>query len=314
MENFINVENVTYCGKEFNRIWSKDIYDIDLRQYGITFMDGVKAKTKIYSGEIGDVWQEYSCPFTPEGEVNLSEAFIEPVAIKVNLENCYDTFWPTYLVDQTSISLNGGIPATFADWFFAKLRRQMVKQYQDIFWNGDKVGGAKDYLKVTDGIVKVLNDATGATKVTGSKVTVDNVIAQVEAVIEKGIDKANEVEVDTVNYKIFMNHADVRVLEVALGKLCCGNSKDAVFGNYARENGHIYVMGYEVVPTMIARNTIVFGPANNLVLGFDTYDSHAQYKLIDLRNTTGDNAFRVLAISNIAVGVIFPELFVISKA
>ena len=54
------------------------------------------------------------------------------------------------------------------------------------------------------------------------------------------------------------------------------------------------------------------GPVNNLVLGFDTFDSHTEYRLIDMRETTGDNSFRVLALSNIAVGIVLPELFVYS--
>jgi hypothetical protein len=64
---------------------------------------------------------------------------------------------------------------------------------------------------------------------------------------------------------------------------------------------------------MQSKNVIIFDPARNLVLGFDTYDSHLEYKLINMRETTGDNMFRVLAISNIAVGIILPELFVVSK-
>ena len=62
---------------------------------------------------------------------------------------------------------------------------------------------------------------------------------------------------------------------------------------------------------MLSRNTVIFGPAKNLVLGFDTFDSHIEYKIIDMRNTTGDNMFRVIAISNIAVGIVYPELFTI---
>ena len=64
---------------------------------------------------------------------------------------------------------------------------------------------------------------------------------------------------------------------------------------------------------MISGGSILFAPAKNLVLGYDTFDSHIEYKLIDLRDTTGDNMFRVLAISNIAVGLIMPELFVYGK-
>ena len=312
MANFINVSGLTYAGKEAQEIFSKDIYDIDLRQYGITFMDGVKGKVKLYNGEIGDAWQVYTCPFTPAGAASLAESFIEPAAIKVNQENCYDTFWNTFLVDQTEISLRGGVPQTFGDWYFGKLRQKMAKEYQEIFWQGDKARTAstKTYLKVTDGIEKKMAALPSGNKYTVSAFTVANIIEQVEAIILKGIDVANKAEVDTEGYKVFMNHADVRVLEIALGKLCCGNSMNDRFANYGRENGRIFVMGYEIVPSMIGKNKVVFGPARNLVLGYDTFDSHLEYKLIDMRETTGDNMFRVLAISNIAVGVIMPELFV----
>ena len=315
MSNFIDLSNITYCGKEAQEIFSKDIYDIDLRQYGITFMDNVKGKMKMYTGEIGDAWQLYTCPFTPAGSASLAEAFIEPAAIKVNQENCYDTFWNTFLVEQTEISLRGGIPQTFGDWYFGKLRQKMAKEYQEIFWKGDTgyTGTSKVFLKAVDGVEKKLHENSGVTKVSGASFTVDNAIAQVEAAIMKGIDVANAAEVDTEGYKVFMNHADVRVLEVALGKLCCDVQNNRIFSNYGREGGRIFVMGYEIVPTMQSKNVIIFGPARNLVLGFDTYDSHLEYKLINMRETTGDNMFRVLAISNIAVGIILPELFVVSK-
>jgi hypothetical protein len=314
MANFIDLTGLTYCGKEAQEIFSKDIYDIDLRQYGITFMDGVKGKMKIYTGEIGDAWQLYTCPFTPAGAASLAEAFIEPAAIKVNQENCYDTFWNTFLVDQTEISLRGGIPQTFGDWYFGKLRQKMAKEYQEIFWNGDTAHTAstKVYLKTVDGVEKKLSALPAGNKLTLTAFTVANILAQVEAAIEKSLAVADAQEVSAEDYKVFMNHADVRTLEVALGKICCPN-KESIFSNYARENGRIYIMGFEIIPTMQSKNTIIVGPAKNLVLGYDTFDSHIEYKLIDMRETTGDNMFRVLAISNIAVGIIMPELFVFGK-
>lgn len=310
----LDVSGLTYCGKEAQEIFAKDVYNIDLRQYGITFMDNVKSKRKIYTGEIGDVWQLYTCPFTPKGEASLAENFIEPAAIKVNMEECYDAFWDNFLVEQTEISLRGGIPQTFSEWFFDKLRKKMAKEYQEIFWQGDSAhtGESKAYLAVTDGIEKQLEDNKNVERISGAAITVDNVLAQVEAAVMKAIEVAANAEVDTEGYKIFMNHNDVRMLEIALGKLCCGNSTTDRFSNYGRENGRIYIMGFEVIPTMQSKNVIIVGPAKNLVLGFDTYDSHTEYKLIDMRNTTGDNMFRILAISNIAVGIALPELFVLS--
>ena len=314
MANFIDVSNITYAGKEAQEIFSKGVYAIDLRSYGIQFMDGLKGKTKIYSGEIGEAWQAYTCPFTPTGSAVLAEAFIEPVAIKVNQENCYDTFWNTFLVDQTSITLNGGIPQTFGDWYFNKLQEKMAREYQEIFWQGSTgyTGTTKKYLKVTDGVEAKLEANTGTSKISGAAFTVDNILAQVEGAISSGLAKAAEAEAVTDNYKVFMNYADVKLLKMALGKVCCPNSQ-SIFSNYAKEGERVFIYGFEVVPTMQSRNSVIFGPANNLVLGFDTFDSHIEYKLIDMRETTGDNMFRVIAISNIAVGVVFPELFIYSR-
>lgn len=313
MASFIDFENISYCGQEGQEIFSQDIYNLDLRNYGITYLDGVKAKRKIYTGEMGDVWQAYSCPFTPEGEVVLSEDFIEPAAIKVNMEACYSDFWDSFLVEQTEISLRGGIPQTFSNWFFAKLREKMNKEYQEIFWKGDTEysGTSKQYLKVVDGIEKQLEENSGVTKISGAAFSVDNAIAQVEAVITAGMAKAAEVDAAMDDYKVFMNYSDVQLLKVALGKVCCANNPS--FSNYSLEGGKIYVFGFEVVPTMQSRGTVIFVPAKNLVLGFDTFDSHIEYKLIDMRDTTGDNMFRVLAISNIAVGIAFPELAIYSR-
>lgn len=315
MANFIDVSNITYCGKEAQEIFAKDVYALDLRGYGITLMDNIKGKTKLYSAEMGDVWQEYTCPFSPDGSVVLSEDYIEPAAIKVNLENCYDTFWNTYLVEQTSITLNGGVPATFGEWFFERLRVEMAKEYQEIFFRGDTdySGATKTYLAVTDGVEKILADKLDTDVISGSAFTVNNVIAQVEAAVMHGIGKAATAEVDTEAYKILLNKNDVRLLMIALGKDCSCNLTNSEFKNYAIENGRLFVMGFEVVPTEQTTSTVIFGPAKNLVLGFDTMDSHVEYKFIDMRETTGDNMFRVIAISNIGVGVIYPSLFTLSK-
>jgi len=311
MANFINLDNITYCGKEGQEIFSRDMYALDLRNAGVTFMDGVKGKQKIYTGEIGDAYQLYTCPFTPQGAASLAESFIEPAAIKVNQENCYDTFWNTFLVDQTEISLNGGIPQTFGDWYFGKLRQKMSREYQEIFWQGDVnyAGSTKQYLKAVDGVGKKLAADAGV-KISATTFTVDNILGQVENAIQKALEAANAGEYSTDNFKVLMNNGDVQMLKMALGKICCPNN-ESIFSNYAKgADGGVIIYGIEVIPTMQAKNTIIVGDPRNLVLGFDTFDAHIEYKLIDMRETTGDNMFRVLALTNIAVGILFPEGFV----
>ena len=313
MADFVNVASLTYCGKEAQEIFSKSVYNLPLPA-GITMIDNVKGKQKIFDGRSGDLWQAYTCSFTPSGSATLAESTIEPVRIKVNLENCYDKFDNTYLVEQTRIALDGGIPQTFSEWFFnQQLLPKMEKEYQAIFWQGDTAySGTHAYLKVTDGIEKKIKAAGANLIEAAGAITVDNVISQVEAVVMKALQVAAKEEVDTENYKIMMNYADLKLLEVALGKEANGNLTVSIFKNYSKNGDTINVMGFDVVPTMQSRGSILMGPVNNLVLGFDTFDSHTEYRLIDMRETTGDNSFRVLALSNIAVGIVLPELFVYS--
>ena len=306
MANFAELGNISYCGKEAQEIFVKDLYQSDLKGYGIRYMSGVKGKTQLMSGEVGDLFQAYSCPFTPSGEVTLSEQFIEPVAIKVNLEECYDSFWNSFLVEQTEISLNGGIPSTFYDWFFNNvLAKKLRKEYEDIFWNATE--GRGDYLGLTDGIVKKVNDAESSVKVNGANLTTANILGKIGEVAEAISNLDAEVE----GYKIFINYMDYRKLITALGNE--SPLTTAIWSNFSKEGNKVYAYGYEIVPCRIAKDTILASHPMNLILGYDVENGDIQYKIVDMRESTLENMFRVAVITNIAVGVVYPELCVISK-
>lgn len=309
-ENFINVSNLTYCGKEAEEIFVKNLYKSDLKAYGIRYMSGVKGKMKLMSGEVGDLFQAYTCPFTPEGDVILSEEFIEPVAIKVNLENCYSDFWNTYMVNQTEITLNGGIPQMFFDWFFNNvLIEKLGIEYEEIFWNGDTAytGATKQYLKLADGIVKKIAENENSVKVQGAVLTTSNILG----VIGEVAAAVDNLDIDVENYKIFVNYKDYRKLLTALGNE--SPTTIQVWSNFSRDNGKVFAYGYEVVPSRIAANTVLCAEPNHLVLGYDVADAETYYKLIDMRETTLDNTFRVGVLTSIAVGAIYPAFAVIAK-
>lgn len=310
MANFVNVTNITYEGEYAKEIFAKNLYESKLKQYGITYMPGVKSKQQLVSGEVSDLFQAFTCPFSANGSATLNEKWIEGVPMKVNLEQCYDAFWPTFMAAQTEVSLNGGIPQSFFEWFFNDvLIKELGKEYEQIFWNGDKAAGATDTLKIADGLVKQLSADAKVNKITGAVLTVDNITVQVEAAALKAIEAAGDT--DMSDYKIFMNVNDVRLLNVALANEAILNTQ--VWANFGREGNKIYAYGFEVVPCMIAKNAIVIAPAKNLVLGYDVADSEISYKIIDMRQTTLDNTFRVGVITNIAIGYVYPELIVVSK-
>lgn len=311
MANFVDTTGLTYCGKEAQEIMVKDLYESNLKGYGIRYMSGVKGKQKIMSGEISDMFQAYSCDFTPEGSAKLTEQFIEPIAIKVNLEECYDGFWDTYLVEQTDISLNGGIPQDFYNWFFNNvLQKELKKEYEEIFWNGDTAytGTSKSYLKLGDGIVKKVADDANSKKVSGAVLTTANILGVIGDVAS-AINEFDDINID--GFKIFVNYVDYRKMITALGANSPQNID--VWSNFSKEGDKVYAYGYEVVPTRIAKNTVIASHPMNLVLGYDVEGSEVAYKIIDMRETTLANMFRVGVLTNIAVGVVYPETVVIAQ-
>lgn len=310
MANFVDVQNLTYEGEYAKEIFIKNLYESKLKSFGITYMPGVKGKQQLVSGNVSDLFQKFTCPFSASGEAVLTEKWIEGVPMKVNMEECYDSYWSTFMAAQTEVSLNGGVPQAFFDWFFnGVLVPELGKEYEQIFWNGDKTSGANDTLKIADGIVKQLNADSKVNKVTGATLTVDNILTQVEAVALKAMEAASETEME--DYKLFMNVNDFRLLKVALAKEAILNTQ--VWANFGRDGEKIYAFGFEVVPCLIAKNAMILAPAKNLVLGYDIADSEVSYKMIDMRQTTLDNTFRVGVITNIAIGYVYPELIVVSK-
>lgn len=311
MANFVDTTGLTYCGKEAQEIMVKDLYESNLKGYGIRYMSGVKGKQKIMSGEISDMFQAYSCDFTPEGSAKLTEQFIEPIAIKVNLEECYDGFWDTYLVEQTEISLNGGIPQDFYDWFFNNvLQKELKKEYEEIWWNGDTeyTGTSKSYIKLGDGIVKKVANDKKSKKVSGAVLTTSNILGVIGDVAS-AINEFDDINID--GFKIFVNYVDYRKMITALGANSPQNID--VWSNFSKEGDKVYAYGYEVVPTRIAKNTVLASHPMNLVLGYDVEGSEVAYKIIDMRETTLANMFRVGVLTNIAVGVVYPETVVIAQ-
>ena len=305
--NFVAPENIAYKGKEANEIMSKPVYESDLYGYGITYRPGVKGKEQLIVGEVSDLFQTYTCAFSPNGEVNLAEQWIEPFTMKINLQECYDKYWPSFMAEETRRAYVGetNIPRTFFQWFFDDmLVKEMKKEYEEIFWNGDKTKSG--ILALGDGVVKKVVESGKAKTVTGATLTVDNILAQVSAVAALA-----DVNVDDADYKIYINKGQMKVLKTALG-----NEKirdNYVWSNFTKEGEKVYAYGFEVVPCRIAKDTILLAPNKNLVLGYDLESDQTAFQILDLSQVTGDNEFRVIAMCNMAVGVVYPELMVLSK-
>jgi hypothetical protein len=326
MANFANLAGITYCGTESRDILSKAFYTPSLQAAGYTVIPNVKDRHKLYKGEVGkNLWQAYTCPWTPQGEASMSEQYITADAIKVEMEQCYDPFWTTYFGEQMKIAVTNGdiasidqLEATlgdrdnnsFLEWVVGKLVEQAGRERMEMIYRGDKdnaaYSGTSAYLKLVNGFEKELKSNTAVTQVT---ITGTSVVDDVKAVVAAGLAKAalNDAPVD--DYTIQLNYADVKKLITELGELCACNLTINTFANWTNVNNDLQYSGFRVIATKQTAGTIIFGPAANMTIATDLVGSENEIRIANAAAILGGNMFKFQMISNLGTAIVFPELF-----
>lgn len=310
----IAVDNITYCGEQANEIFSQDLFTIDIvAQDAINVMTNVRGKKQLVSGKVQAWFEAYTCLWKNTTEATLAEKWIETTPLDLGGEFCFGQFYDSYLTEALRVSINHNteIPP-FSEWLFAQLRKEMSRAYQNLFWRGD-TSSNNVKINAVDGIEVQLEGSQDVEKITGSAFTLQNILAQVKAAALKAIELAGAAEIDTAEHKIYMNWNDVKLLQFALGDLCCEVSSERVFSNFTLNNGQIAIYGIPVVATMQTPSTIIVCPRHSLTLACDMFDSHMTYKVIDLRESTLDDILRWRCITNLGAGILFDDIIVYSR-
>lgn len=310
----IKVDNITYVGKQATEIYTQDLFEIDIvKQDAINVLVNVRGRQQLLSGKVKAWFEKYTCAWKNTTESTLKEKWIQAEAIDLGGEFCYGEFFNTFLTEALRVSINHNqdVPP-FTDWLFTQLRKEMSRAYQELFWRGDEDSNNVK-LNAVDGIEKKLEESEDVEKIDGAAFTVDNILAQVKAAVKKALDLAAAAQIDTEDHKVYLNYADYKYLEMALGDLCCEVRGDRVFSNYTKDGGGIAIYGIPVVKTMQSRSTVIVAPAKSLTLATDIFDSHLTYKVVDMRESNLDDVLRWRAISNLGTGILFDDLIVYSR-
>lgn len=308
-------DNITYCGKEATEIWSQQLAVLPLlEQRAVNIMLNVKGKEKVYTGEVATYFRQYQCLFGNTTEASLAENYIVPEKIDLGFEFCMDEFRNTFLNEGILQSVNRSTTVpVFSDWFLNKVLEGARIGYEKLFWQGD-TASANVKLNAVDGIEKKLAADANVIQITGSTITTQNVIAQVEAAVMQAIDAAATAEVSLDTHKVFMNKNDVKYLEIALGNRLYQdlNSEGLQFKNWGKSGNYFTVYGFQVMPTEQSRSSIIVAPEKCLTLGTDVFDAHTTIKIVDMMDTNLDDVVRGRIITNLGTAILFPELIAYS--
>jgi hypothetical protein len=245
-------------------------------------LTGVKTTIQVPASTDVLIWQNGdNCGFTASGDTTISARVLTVGRIKVNKEWCIndlETKYTQLLLSPGSNydALPGGIDAAFVETILGTTKEDVEKA----IWKGD-TASASSQLKQFDGLVKIINAASGtvqanatpfiATAVTA--ITAANIISVVQAVYS-----AIPVEIlDKPDLTVYMGVDHFRTYQLAL-------TNANLFNFIATDNalGQMKIHGTNVnivsTPGLTGTNAIYALRDSNMFLGVDLENEQEDFK------------------------------------
>jgi hypothetical protein len=245
-------------------------------------LTGVKSTIQVPALSDTLIWQNGdACGFSASGDTTISARVLTVGRIKVNKEWCIndlETKYTQLLLSPGSNydALPGGIDAAFVETILGTTKEDVEKA----IWRGD-TASASSQLKQFDGLVKIINAASGtvqanatpfiATAVTA--ITAANIISVVQAVYS-----AIPVEIlDKPNLTVYMGVDNFRTYQLAL-------TNANLFNFIATDNalGEMKIHGTNVTivstPGLTGTNAIYALRDSNMFLGVDLENEQEDFK------------------------------------
>ncbi len=234
-----------------------------------------------------------NCSWTPSGSLSTDDVKLTPCKIWADFDMCYDDLRGVYNGLQNA-SETGIEPAQA---FMNALQEVFLSEYnKNIMDRALYATGGTGTTKY-DCVTGIWNQVT-TNKVTGSSaLTTSNIIAAVEATIQKLSNDVLENAMD--NVVVIMNQKMLRIYQSALA------ASGAAWGfNPAVEKPRTYD-GFRIETiSKMADNHILVISTDNIALGVGSMGEFEQFQIIDFRRTTGDRKFGISIAGRFDVKVI----------
>ena len=150
----------------------------------------IKSSAAINLINSNPVFQEGGCGWQAQGDVTFSQRIINTGLVKVNMSFCDKDLLKTWMSYEVKAGLSDeSLP--FEEYFINNIIDKVKASVETAIWQGD-TSSHNATLKHTDGLIKILNAASGVIKPTIASGTsaYDAIKAVYMAIPEKVLDKA----------------------------------------------------------------------------------------------------------------------------
>jgi hypothetical protein len=250
---------------------------------GVTVIPNVKYKTTLKKAVVSGLVTDATCDFTDVGVVTLSDKVLTVAEKQVNLSLCKTPFESDWEAASMGYSAFDSMPATFSDFFIAKILKDIALDTETFLWNA------------TNGLGKLLKTDGASVVATPLAITSANVIAEMGRVV----DAIPAALYGTEDLRIFVSQNVAKAYVRALGGFSVAATSNAgvnALGTTWYNGGELTFDGVTIfVANGLPANTMVATQISNLFVGFGLADDQNLVKTIDMQDIDGSKNVRFIA-------------------
>jgi len=281
----------TYCGDALKKyILACILGGETLSTNGISVQTNVKYKRKIKKLASADMVQAGSCDFTPTSGITITEASLEPCEFKINEQICFEDVYQLWDSADMAAGLNQeNLPQTLVDALTEAYVKQFAKEVEEMIWQNINTDCFEGFLyQLENG---------GLTGGTGSTLTVANIVTELNnayALVPSCVLAKPKSEL-----VIFLSHKALALYEM---NLATQGINTTVMGGVPT----LYGIEIKAVSGFGDDDIIIIGERANFYVGTDLMSDFNAINILDMRQTTGDEAIRFILKAKLDVAIAFP--------
>lgn len=285
----------TYAGESASKYIAAALLSANtIENGGVTVLPNVKFRATMKKVASDDILKNASCDFQATSTITLTERFLQPKELQVNVQFCKQDFASDWDAVSMGYSAFDNLPPSFQEFIIAHFIAKVAQKNEQNLWQG-AVGNNGEY----DGIGTVLaaNLASIPTnqKITGTTVTASNVIAE----LGKIVDEIPSSLYGNEGLKIYAPQNVVRAYVRSLGGFVTGIGASGV-NNQGTQwfNGNTSALTFDGVPIFMANglpsNKIVTTTTDNLFFGTGVQSDENEVRLLDMSMLDGSQNVRFI--------------------
>jgi len=280
----------TYAGEKQQGFISAALLSANtLDAGGMTIKPNVKFREVIKVLSTDDILKDGSCDFAATSTVTLTERYLDPKELQVNVQLCKQDFRSDWDAISMGMSAHDNLPPSFQDYLVGYMAAKVASKMEQTIWNGADANEGE-----FDGIIALATADADVVDVVGTSITADNVIDELGKVVD---DIPQEIY-GKEDLKLFVAPNVARAYVRALGGFGAnglGANGTNAQGTQWYTNGSLSFDGVSIfMSNGIPSNYILAACTSNLMYGCGVLSDKNEVKVIDLADIDGSQNVRVV--------------------